>query len=277
MAVPPAPSITLRPDDARRSMPHSSQADHYEALQVSPRADQDTIERVFRHLAKRFHPDNTDTGDAERFNEVVAAYRALSDPEARATYDLDYTEVQRRQWKIFDQASSTDGIEADRRIRLGLLTVLYQARRRDVADPGVGILDLERILDCPRDLMEFHLWYLKESGWIERMDTGHLAITVEGVDRLHEESVPWSTADRRIGPGRRGADRESRPAANPESGAAPGAGAAAPETRAAAPETGAAAPGAGGAAGPQGSGPAAQPSAANAGAPGARRPEGESG
>ncbi|MEO7964396.1 MAG: J domain-containing protein, partial [Gemmatimonadaceae bacterium] len=32
--------------------------DHYETLQVSPRADQETIERVFRHLAKRYHPDN---------------------------------------------------------------------------------------------------------------------------------------------------------------------------------------------------------------------------
>ena len=32
-------------------------ADHYEVLQISPRADQDTIHRVFRHLAKRYHPE----------------------------------------------------------------------------------------------------------------------------------------------------------------------------------------------------------------------------
>ena len=41
--------------------------DHYEALQVSPRADGDTIDRVFRHLAKRLHPDNQESGDAEIF------------------------------------------------------------------------------------------------------------------------------------------------------------------------------------------------------------------
>ena len=31
--------------------------DHYEVLQLSPRADADTISRVFRHMAKRLHPD----------------------------------------------------------------------------------------------------------------------------------------------------------------------------------------------------------------------------
>jgi curved DNA-binding protein CbpA len=46
-------------------MPDLPLPDHYEALQLSPRADRDTIERVFRHLAKRLHPDNPQTGDAE--------------------------------------------------------------------------------------------------------------------------------------------------------------------------------------------------------------------
>lgn len=38
--------------------------DHYETLQLSPHAHTNTVERVFRHLAKRFHPDNARTGDA---------------------------------------------------------------------------------------------------------------------------------------------------------------------------------------------------------------------
>ena len=54
--------------------------DHYEVLQVSPRADQDTIQRVFRHLAKRFHPDNAESGDATRFKLIVEAHQILSDP-----------------------------------------------------------------------------------------------------------------------------------------------------------------------------------------------------
>jgi curved DNA-binding protein CbpA len=35
--------------------------DYYENLQISPNADMEMIERVFRLLAKRYHPDNTQT------------------------------------------------------------------------------------------------------------------------------------------------------------------------------------------------------------------------
>ncbi len=174
-------------------MSSDDRMDHYETLQVSTRADLDTIERVFRHLAKRFHPDNSETGDPERFSQIVTAYRTLSDPEKRAAYDARYGEIQKEQWRIFDQADSTNNVEADRRIRLGILTLLYQAIRRDIRNPGVGIIELERILDCPRDHMEFHVWYLKERGWITRLDTGHLAITVLGVDHLDTVEIPWSS------------------------------------------------------------------------------------
>jgi curved DNA-binding protein len=44
--------------------------DYYEILQLSQRADQETIERVYRLLAKRYHPDNKDTGDAQKFNAL---------------------------------------------------------------------------------------------------------------------------------------------------------------------------------------------------------------
>lgn len=195
-------------------MSNEHESDLYEALQVSPRADQDTIERVFRHMAKRFHPDNAETGNTERFNEVMEAYKTLSDPERRAAYDARYTEVRRQQWKLFDQASATDSVESDRRIRIGALTLLYQARRRDVDRPGVGILDLERTLDCPPDHMRFHLWYLKEKGWIQRLDSGLIAITVDGVEKLHEEGVPWTEQIRRLPRGRDEA-AEAEPVTDP--------------------------------------------------------------
>ena len=41
--------------------------DFYEDLQVSSNADQETIERVYRLLAKRYHPDNLDCGNSEKF------------------------------------------------------------------------------------------------------------------------------------------------------------------------------------------------------------------
>jgi curved DNA-binding protein len=66
---------------------HTSAAvfeDYYDLLQLSPNADQDTIDRVYRILVKRYHPDNQDTGNAEKFKQVVAAHRVLSDPDSRA-------------------------------------------------------------------------------------------------------------------------------------------------------------------------------------------------
>jgi molecular chaperone DnaJ len=58
--------------------------DHYDTLQVSANADLDTIHRVYRILAQRFHPDNRDTGSAERFRALSEAYEVLGNPERRA-------------------------------------------------------------------------------------------------------------------------------------------------------------------------------------------------
>jgi curved DNA-binding protein CbpA len=157
-------------------------ADLYEVLQVSPRADQDTIQRVFRHLAKRYHPDNTESGHPARFRELVGAFEVLSDPEKRARFDVKHAERTQRAWRVFDQDSALNDVEGDRHIRASLLAVLYTARRNDSERPGVGEVELERLLGCPETHMRFHIWYLKENGLIKRMENGTVAITAAGVD-----------------------------------------------------------------------------------------------
>jgi curved DNA-binding protein CbpA len=164
--------------------------DFYEVLQISPRADEDTIHRVFRHLAKRFHPDNTDSGNADRFNEVMQAFQTLSDPEQRARYDARYEQEREARWRIFDQSSATSDISADRRIRDGILSLLYTQRRNDPDRPGLGVVDLERLLSCPEQHMKFQMWYLKENGWVARQENGTWAITASGVDRVLELGGP---------------------------------------------------------------------------------------
>src|SRR5215207_6798634 len=127
-------------------MTDPSAADHYEVLQVSSRADHDTIQRVFRHLAKRYHPDNADSGNPARFRELVSAFETLSDPEQRARYDVAYAERTERAWRVFDQDTALDDVQLDRRIRSSLLAILYTARRSDAERPGMGEVDLERML-----------------------------------------------------------------------------------------------------------------------------------
>ena len=178
-------------------MNQNSFKDYYEDLQVSTNADQETIEKVFRHLAKRFHPDNEQTGDFEKFNALTESYQVLSDPVKRAAYDARYESIRSLKQKLTIQSSRLGGAEGDSRIRSAILGILYAARRRSVSDPGVGILYLEQVLECPQSQMEFHLWYLKEKGWLQRTDKGTFAITAIGVD-AYEEAEHLLRKDRLI-------------------------------------------------------------------------------
>ena len=63
--------------------------DYYEVLGVSRDADEATLKKAYRQVAKKYHPD-MNPGDAEaerKFKEASEAYAILSDPEKRRQYD----------------------------------------------------------------------------------------------------------------------------------------------------------------------------------------------
>ena len=66
--------------------------DYYELLQISPNAELETINRVFKMLATRYHPDNPETGDVDRFLVLNQAFEVLTDPKRRSDYDTHYAE-----------------------------------------------------------------------------------------------------------------------------------------------------------------------------------------
>lgn len=158
--------------------------DWYDVLQVSPNADAETIVRVFRFLAKRLHPDNAESGNAEQFGLVMDAFKVLSDPERRAAYDSRYERARERRWHIFDHESAVDTVAGDRMVRESVMKLLYTSRRSDPDQPGLGIVHIEQLLGVPEQHLKFHIWYLRENGWVMRLDNGMLAITAAGVDHV---------------------------------------------------------------------------------------------
>ena len=66
-----------------------SKRDYYEVLGVDKNADEATIKKAYRNLAKKYHPD-MNPGDAEaekKFKEASEAYAVLSDPDKKRQYD----------------------------------------------------------------------------------------------------------------------------------------------------------------------------------------------
>lgn len=196
-------------------MPENGFVDYYEILQLGQNADSETIERIYRLLAKRYHPDNADSGDEAAFRLVHEAYEVLIDPAERAKYDVRYDENRSLNWKIFEQSAAMGGQEEDRRIFRGVLSLLYAARRKNPRSGGLGSVDLERMLGVPREHLEFPNWYLKKKGWIEVLDSGQFAITVEGIDTIQAEHLAVPD-DRLLEEGPRSAPDDPEPASSPE-------------------------------------------------------------
>ena len=165
--------------------------DCYEIMQLSPNADADTIARVYRMLAMRYHPDNAQTGDSELFVLLSEAHAILSNPQKRAGYDAQYRESKRLRWKIFDQATATLGFEGEKRKRQGVLGLLYAKTLIDPEQAEMNIQLIEELLGCPREHLKATLWFLKGKSFIRRGDNGRYSLTIAGFEEAEaQKSAP---------------------------------------------------------------------------------------
>ena len=181
------PGKTAKQSAARPS--DDSFVDYYEALQVSLNASFDTIQRVYRMLAHLYHPDNKETGHADAFQLLLKAYQVLGDPEKRAKYDISYHADRTKRWKIFDDTKAAQCVEAEKRKRWGVLSLLYRQRIEDPEHPGMRANEFERLLGCPREHLLFTCWYLREQGLIRLEHNARYVITAHGVDTAEKAGL----------------------------------------------------------------------------------------
>jgi curved DNA-binding protein len=162
-------------------------SDYYEILQVSRHAHPIVITKTYRLLAALYHPDNKDTADTDRFQQVMDAAKVLTDPVRRAAYDHERFGTQRVNGNGGDSYREDDGLgwprhAGDQRAqRQMLLQALYNMRRNRPNQPGLSLMVILELLGCMVDEAQFTLWYLRGKKFIEPVDDGW-AITVAGVD-----------------------------------------------------------------------------------------------
>ena len=185
--------------------------DYYELLQISPKAELETIERIYKMLAARYHPDNPETGDLDLFLLLGQAHETLANAGLRSDYDMLYQQHHTEPIGLFATREFAAGIDGEANRRLGILCLLYNRRRSNPDDPGMSLLDFETLMSCPREHLMFAMWYLKERSQVRQDDQSDYVITGDGVDYVEKHLTKHGTFYRLLKAAEFGASRQAPP------------------------------------------------------------------
>jgi curved DNA-binding protein CbpA len=151
-------------------------------------------------LAQRYHPDNQETGNDERFRNILEAHTVLSDPEKRAQYDVSHEQQRKDRWRLVASGAQTENdFEMEQAVRLTVLEALYTRRRLEPTNPGIFYREFEKLTGRPREHLEFTLWYLSQKNFVMLDDKSRLLLTVEGAEYL-EASYRSNLQHKRLPP-----------------------------------------------------------------------------
>jgi hypothetical protein len=157
-------------------------ARHQEIVQAAAESDPGTLERVYRKLAKQYHPDNQQTGSAEAFLRVREAFAALSalapGNNAPAEQIAD------------DAAAGVPGeiIFEQRLRRMKILALLYRRKSGNCRETGLSPLEISVSTKSSPDDTDFALWYLLNKRAVTCGDSARYEITPEGIDLLEQNA-----------------------------------------------------------------------------------------
>jgi curved DNA-binding protein CbpA len=158
---------------------------------VDPQAHPTVIRYAYRFLAAMYHPDNSESGDTEKFKTITEAWRVLSDATARQAYDMQLGLKTQAAQPGAAPGAAGSGFTAPKaslswgevELRLAVLQVLMEARRKKPQTGGASAKMLMDCLNCNMGDIEYVLWYLREKNYITRTESAFM-ITIQGVDYL---------------------------------------------------------------------------------------------
>ncbi|MDR3617546.1 MAG: J domain-containing protein [Candidatus Obscuribacterales bacterium] len=181
------------PGQAQSQLGQPADLSLYQLLQVDRDSHVTIIRYAYRFLAAMYHPDNGETGDAEKFRIITDAWKTLSDESRRQAYDmtLNMKDQAKGQAQHKPQAPINEfgkqsmpvlpktGVSYNEvEMRLAILQLMLQARKKKPRDGGVSIGMMMDILNVGLTEAEFALWYLRERGFIE---TGERVFMITGI------------------------------------------------------------------------------------------------
>jgi hypothetical protein len=155
--------------------------DHHALLRAGVAGDAQGLDRLYRALAFRYHPDNLESGNVEIFLMIKEAYRILS-PSKQYQEDVEIA-----------KPLKTSGLQAElRRLKdksHDVLGLLCQRRISDYRNVFVSPGDLESLTGMEADEVGFILWYLLEKDAVTLSESSY-AISAVGIDILDSAQQP---------------------------------------------------------------------------------------
>ena len=160
--------------------------DHYKVLEIEPKSNLDTIHQAYGKLAEKYHPRNDKTGDQAMFDAVNLAYEVLCDSGLRSEFDkLKGVGEDKAEFK-FSGLEFFAALGHETSLRAAVLCILYDRRRQKPFTPGISMRQVENMLECTPEGLNFALWYLKQRNMVASDDKSNLQITADGMDYLEK-------------------------------------------------------------------------------------------
>ena len=161
--------------------------DHYEVLELDPKASLETIVQAYAAFSAKYHPDNLETADPVKYDAVILAHEVLTDTMLRREFDKIKGVDADKEVFQFSGLAFFDALGRESSLRVAMLCVLYDRRRTSPSKPTYSLRQLAAILDASVDEMALAIWYLKQRSFAISDDKSNLQITVDGMESLETD------------------------------------------------------------------------------------------